>query len=705
MYMGLNCSTLYSFFSLFAYLLINFFEKVDYKYLYFFIVSFISCVVFDGLVALGYFYQGIHFLILSNLIYFFLTNKKNKNYFKKFIINFEIKIFIIFLLILLFLISPWAFLFFDNLKNYSFDMENSRLINPLSINEYFQRSASYAPLLELPYRLFDFVKNNWEYSWLFIGFFVYFFIIYGLIFYKNNHKWIYVIFIFFLLMLNFDKDSFFPLNSIHIINSISNPFNFLVRSFHMTSSFLISFALLPLLAFGLKSFIENIYYKKEKILRYKYITIFIFIIIPFFFIILNSSFIIIIYYILFSSIIILSCLYHTKELKSLSIKLFYKVKTFDQRIKKKFFNVEIIVVLFTFLFLFELFISFNTYFSKYANSVNINPYLVEHVDYQKKTNIDFQNPSINVFRHYYSNKKQSNPPGYIQVDPINNQGLFYRYTNLKKYFDKPTNHQPRHISFEKIYTDDNIKSFLQQNEKLYFFTNSICNNLNSCLEDNKLSNLNRDKHLTFDSTELYIKDSKSLIKNSNFNIYEFDLPNNLNKTLASTIFTNDKDLLKLKYDNKEFNAVQGKINWEYEFDIRNINENRIFVSIPKNANINLPIIFEYINLNNYHWVNPISVRNDFLEFNYISKEKGRLIFLYPHDNNFSLIINGKKSNLEKIDIFMDIPVQKGTNTIVLKYNQNFIPKILYLITGIFSSVILLSIIIYSFLKKPRRIDI
>ena len=603
------------------------------------------------------------------------------------------------LLISLFIISPWAFLFFYNLKNYSFDMENSRLVNPLSIDEYFQRSASYAPLSELPYRLFDFINNNWEYSWLFIGFFVYFFIIYGLIFYKNNHKWIYVIFIFFLLMLNFDKDSFFPLNFIHIINSISNPFNFLVRSFHMTSSFLISFALLPLLAFGLKSFIENIYVKREKIIRYEYISFLIFIIIPIPFIILNSSVIISIYYILFSSLIILSCLYHTEELSQLSLKLFQKVKTFDQRIKEKFFNVEIMIVLFSFLFLFELFISFNTYYSKYENSVNNNPYFVEHVDYQKKTNIDFQNPSINIFRHYYSNKKQSNPPGYIQVDPINNQGLFYRYTNLKKYFDKPTNHQPRHISFEKIYDDENIKTFLQQNENLYFFTNSLCDNLNSCLEDRELSSFNKDKNLTFDVIKFYIKNSKSFIKKNNFNIYEFDLPNNLNKTLASTFFTKDRDLLKLKFDNNELNAVQGKINREYEFDIRNINQNSIFVSIPKNANKDLPIIFEYINLNNYHWVNPVSVKNDYLEFNYISKDNGRLIFLYPYDNKFSLTINGKMTSFKKIDIFMDIPIQKGTNSIVLKYNQNFIPKIFYLLTGIFSSILLISIIVFLLYKR------
>jgi len=266
-YYGVNGRHLVYFYPLMFHLILRFFEYYRLKDGLLAFVVITIATQSSPFIGPGYFYQGVHFFIISALLWCLF--RKNAIY-PKFLIPGRFKcngeaLFRIGMTTVLFVvvISPILFLVQGNIHDYSLGQESGRTASPFSVIEYFKRNHGVAVKSEFFLDSLNWnALNSWWDNWVFLGFGTLFLATCGIFLNKDKRKYIFFGSIVFLWLINGSKvpHDIYDLPSIlvHIVNAFTNPGNSLVRSYHQPSAFAIPYLLAPLVAMGLESILSII---------------------------------------------------------------------------------------------------------------------------------------------------------------------------------------------------------------------------------------------------------------------------------------------------------------------------------------------------------------------------------------------------------------------------------------------------------------
>ena len=270
-YLGLYLNGYFSFLPLLLYFILRFFET---SRLNDFLLAFLTMTIIVAncpFMALGYFYQAVHFFILACLVGFiFRSGRQSLN---KFLIKVKQGITarnickialagaLCFAIMLPFLQMERTITTDFFIPDGEEVRGGDRMANKYSIAKYFSKSDFKKPD---PYEFFSQAVDFWDYrfsEWLFLGFSTLFFTAIGLIFSKDKRKHLFLWPIILIIGLQFPRDPSSFTSLAHWINVLTNPFHFLVRA--PITIVLIPTIMLPIIALGINSFTNLVYYNQS----------------------------------------------------------------------------------------------------------------------------------------------------------------------------------------------------------------------------------------------------------------------------------------------------------------------------------------------------------------------------------------------------------------------------------------------------------
>lgn len=315
-----------------------------------------------------------------------------------------------------------------------------------------------------------------------------------------------------------------------------------------------------------------------------------------------------------------------------------------------------------------------------------------------KVVLDFQNPMVLPFRQYYNNDPIGQIPHYVIVNSINQQGVFYRYTNLGKLtLPGSEMHDSRHVSFEPIHEKRWFQDYLERDQRIFFqaqlaikdspgvFDEIIKKGLDRTIViidhvppdqgpyatslPNPLPQPLNPPQPQFHTLKMMLREARTTYEDE-LAIYWFDLPEGFPKYMTTSIFTRDSNLLKVKMSGKDFVPAQGKLVSPYTFDVQNIARNKLVVALPRKYKWHSDdnILFTYAAQNEIGITHIYQYESDMLEFDYLAKEDGWLVIHYPFDRKWKISIDGIARRVYKANYsFMTLPVREGNQRILIRY--------------------------------------
>lgn len=679
-YLGLNNSNIFCFYPLVIHFILRLFETRKFLNFLYAVLAIVVGIGSYPFMGLGYFYLGVHFTIIPIILYFLLAKGlafKNINISKIFVINKKGFIALLIVMTISALIfMPFVILLKENYKDYDFAHENSRFanLNIFDVSNYFKGETQIADQKQFFYRMINFKDNMWESQWLFLGITALFLTLCGIIFSRDKRKYIFLTTAFLFFLINSPREMFSFSSISHWIVAFTNPFNFTLRTFHMTGALMLPFVLVPLITLGL----ESLFYIHKDTFKIKYIKILLMVLI----------------------LAGISINVHSKLPKDVNYYLLlgYAISFLiiflsfigfiNFRIKSLFIGISIVVLL-----LLDGY-GMRIYFSSYLKKVSIIP---QYLPYPKeKVFIDYQNPYILPFREFYTTDDQTYDR-YFNKGVYNNQGLYFHYTNYFNYFIPAGSYYPRHAAFKSLAKDYLLQLYLKKDNRLISEAQLAVLDKDGLLA--KLLDNNQDRNIILidripdnntafsknlpdnitqykagsslaKSQEILLDFSKTYpVEDKNIDIYEFELPVNFPKYLATGVFTQDISQVKFTVGNKEFFPTQGKLILPFTFDVGNIKSGTLFAALPKLYDLkNQKGSLKYFNFNYNNKLKIIKYEPDNFNFQYIINNNGWLVIHYPYDPHFQITVDGIKSPIYKVNsAFLGISLTKGVHSIYLQY--------------------------------------
>lgn len=718
-FFGLNSGSIYSFIPLLIHLILKVFEKGRLRDFLLAVLTLAVCIAMNAILGIGYFYQAINFVLIPSLIWFvvkhrslFYRPERIKRIFPKRINEAIYWKIILTAIVCIVLISPMIYLFRENLKDYEVSYDTSRFSNikSLDIRAYFTRVNETAPIGEFFYRLVDYKHNNWLHSWLFVGSSAVFLAITGFILSRDSRKYIFFGALLFIYSINAPKSMTGWQAPFHWINALTNPFNFAVRSYHMPTAYVLSFILMPLVTMGIQSLIDI----DGKALFIRSII---------------KRMVIIIIMIVYLTAVYPEIDVEVKYYLNLNFIIFLILLLLS--LMK--FNYKKVLIPFLLLILFILESSrMGIYMKQFSELVYIKPHNVR----EGPTGflLDYQNPKVLPFREYYNSVPIPKVSGYDKVDPINMQGLFYRYTDLQKFFTPAQEWTPRHVSYANLSREKVLQRLLGEENRLIYqadmgvgenvgtLESILDNHLNkSVITISKNPNIpglfssdlvNELKFKTPNKEEAikmkeikWLKEGSNVSNRNGLRYYIYELPSDFPKYLTTGIYTNDISLLKAKLGDSDLQPGQGALISPYTFDVQNYISGSLTVALPGNSEDGEKTVsLQYPETPATGIINIWRNEPDNLGFDYKSEKDGWLVFQYPYDKKWRILLDNSLVETYKVNLsFLGIPVKKGTHKILLSYFPNPLIRILIAQT-ILLIIILPFIIIWLEIKDERKYD-
>jgi hypothetical protein len=532
-YLGLYTSSYFSLLPLLLYFILCFFENLKLNDFLLAVLTFTVCTSNSAFMALGYFYQAVHFFILSCIAGFFIAHGQEslKNLYQ--VINKGVtaknlsKIVLVGVLcfsIMLPFLQMERTITEDFFIPDAFDQNSGgRMTDKFSISKYFSK-----PTYNLA-NPFDFFARavgfgNYVFSdWLFLGFSTLFLSGIALVFSKDKRKHLFLWTIVLIIFLQFPRDPLAVKSIAHWLNALTNPFHFLVRVPHMTS-LLLPFFFLPLVAMGLKTMWDLICLKNHVAIYINrlYIgggllaaTLFLYVFYstghgPISEVIIKS--------LLFGALI--GVVYALFFMKSIWV----RVLSFLVKYRLKLIVSCVIGFLVIDLVLLSIYIRDDNW-----SNVRIFPGEINALDDSELIIPIYQNPKIQAFREYYradANElisrdprapiayKIRNPeyhadgraqePGEVSWYRLNSRGsvygLFYQFNHIGRYLFPASIYHPRPSIFKDLDGDGRAIEYLKHDEQLiYLAKTSITDTGNPDLANPVILNRNA---VYIDSSEI-----------------------------------------------------------------------------------------------------------------------------------------------------------------------------------------------------------
>ncbi len=677
-FLGLSSGSLYVFFPLVMHFFLSLLESGSMYYFLLFVVALALGFGMNFEVASGYWYGGIHYFLTSALVWYVVTRRlKILHRFGR--IRFALRrrqlIFVgaafICCFFLLLPLLGWGIV----LKNdFNISDTTGRFANSIFLNfaGYFNRvGQSFAPPGEFLMRLVNFSDNHWESSYMYIGFTAVFLSICALVFSKDSKRWIFAATLFCIWWVNSPREMTGWQAPIHWFTAVTNPLNFIIRSFHMIGAFMTPFLFATIVGVGLQSLndfnAEGM--KKMSILKLS----------------LAMALLLAFYSYVSGQVSSEVVIYLYLGIGASLILLVLRLVPLPHHVKKIVLLVGII----------GLFVRDGYYQVGYLRIWTDRMQVITHPisTSEKEIVLDYQNPYILPLRTYTDPVNYFLISGPLNVDAVNNDGFFYRYANMAKFYDIPDVYKPRHKSYTELYTDSNVRKYLQANPYLISVADYAYVGPRQALSDIVQGNSSRSVVLLDEASDAKfltqtLPAQASLQDQSiEYNIYDFSLsgaaksaendmdlyfiklPNDFPAYLATGVFTKDIGLISAKVGDKSLHPLQGDLQIPYAFDVQNIKTGYVTISMPKGSVVEhqdliLRIPKQYApNIQKI-----VSNTSDTFTIEYVSQKPQWLVYHFPYDTKWQAIVDGKVEKFYRVNAsFIGLPLDGGTHVVSLQY--------------------------------------
>ncbi len=707
LHMGLSAGDCYSYFPLVMFFILRFFENFKLNDFLGGLLIFVIAIASNPLVGPGYFYQGLHFLILSCAVWalifnrevFFIFVKKIPTHLKALAQGKEnntlFKIGLVGLLAFI-ILAPSLHMTLFNWHDYEFDVEHSRFNSVFNIGAYFDRPVFFAKQSEFLKRWLDYNHNDWGNTWLFFGYVPLFLVVAGILMSRDDRRFIFLLTLFFFWLINSPRHSSGLSGLAHWLNALTNPLKFLPRSFHMVGAFMSSFILLPLTTIGLQSVEDTI---KDAVNPRSRLNI-----------VLTAG--------VLGLIVIMLLGKFELEIKQyllraflISIVILYFLW---QKPWGRIVSGSAAAFLLGVIFLMDCYGSYR-YIKQFADAVVMTQYQLKGLESSGSVNLDYRNPKILPRRFYFTIRPLGSVPYYLSLDPAGMQGLYFQFTDFLKYFLPIDNYKPRHIAYAKwpgtsrkntAYTydqwpvDQDMLNYLLKDQNLLFFAETavsprkdiyreildhhmerqvaviepLASDSDAVISDHLPENVEppKPKNIIMKWQQIPLAGAASTKEDYNFIEYIFPLPKDFPNYLASTVFSDDRILTRVLLGPKrsiELTPAQGKLIRPFTFDVQNMQKGKFSILLPKGfAADTEPVTLVYM-VDNTGGIGKVWKNEpDNFGFDYTASKNGWLVIHYPYDSKWRMTVDDRPVQIYRANkSFMGVPLERGKHRILLRY--------------------------------------
>ena len=333
---------------------------------------------------------------------------------------------------------------------------------------------------------------------------------------------------------------------------------------------------------------------------------------------------------------------------------------------------------------------------------------------------DYQNPEILPLREFF-NLETALP--YPVVYPPCMYGAFNQFTTMGRFFRGWQIGEPRLMAYKDLYPDNEAQQYLIRNPRSIFFADYAFDSrylrLSDILQYNvgqrvilvDAESFNKDLLKTTEHVYIPAMDfhprfyqvsldwKRAQVHQGAFGKeYSFDLPLDFPFYLSTTIFSYDYNSWQLTAARRILDPMQGELTRAYSYDVQNIKQKKLTILWPDGqvpaGDIKLQVKLPDRILN--VWKNT----NDDLGITFEAPKDGWIVFNYPYDSKWELIIDAKQVPISRVNrCFMGAPITQGKHQILMRYFPHTSVRFWIFLSMVLSIVCFFGIILHGIKRE------
>lgn len=686
-YLGLNCGSLYNLFPFVAFFFLRFCATLALRELVLFAVAFTVAVAFDPLVGLGYFYQGLHFLLLSGLGWLLVVRRDAVRAALRGVslagLRGSLPMLAKGLAVIVLVIGPWTMLLLTTYGDYELAHSTSRFSSLFSVSEYFAKEHFGANPKLLPALLVDFSANQWAFQWMFLGWTFVLLAVAGAVLSRDSRKYIFLAAALFFWLLQFPRDPGSPFALAHWLNALTNPFQSVVRTAHMTGAFLLSSALFPLVVLGIDAL--RSLGGPGRLPKWRLAAV----LAP-------------LLLVAFAAARYVS--QHAPGDRSVRgyiaagalLAVLIVVLAALRRPGRARIGAYLLACALA-LGALDL-AALRSYFRFVADQMHVAAHSVEGIPPPiSPVLLDYQNPRTLPVREHFTIEPVGQVEPYIGTDPINNQGALFQYTNLGKYQAAPSNYKPRHKSYLALHAVPEMRDYLRRDTRIARLVPKAVRDSEMSFQQAVASGRDDVVVLSGAGPEAvppgaakaparapaagsqgaawrevaFALDEATRMRDQEGGLRRlgFALPASVPEALATTVFTADREQLELWLDDRKLIPAQGALHRAWQYDLQNVHSRELTVLVPAEAaraGARLRLRYRFESPLNAESVFAIS--SDVVGFALRAEEPGWLLLHIPFDDKWRISVDAQPVRHYRANLaFVAVPVAAGEHKVLVEY--------------------------------------
>ena len=562
MYLGVLTNHLFSYLPLLLYFIWAFAEEFKFKYLVGALVVLTISVANSPLFALDYFYEVVHFFIVACVVVqlaqgHIVLGAQQVKQVKEALLKYWKKLLAV-LLVCAVILLPW--LMMSKMLKQDFYIASSglgdtqgRLNNAFQPLNYF-KDPQYKDVAYIEKFLFqsvDYMESNFEGWWPFLGGGILLLSMFAMVFSKNRAKWPFAIAIVLVLLSNTPVSPKLPWGLAHWVNALTNPFSFLIRTFHMPT-LLLPFLFLPLVALGLQAVGALIMARTEAVharrVRWLWPRL------------------------MLAMVAVSFQLYYYLKIYVLwvlwwGVVLLYAVNRLASPLLRCLLLAACVIGL-----LGGDMAAAAVYVRHYLrDEYLLQPRLRPSLDEQMPLLVEYQNPLHLPFREYLRQAP-------LEAEPLINSrqniyGLYYKFTPLGRFKLEPSLYNPLPKVYQGMFQDTH--TFPSE----IIYAGTLVGGESLTIAQDASSRQRIEAAYAFDFNQIHRREQ------DNYVLYQWPLPQGFPSYAATALFTEDRQSLRLSIGQTALKPSQGKILGPWCFDVNNMRQGYLSVSLPTGTEI------------------------------------------------------------------------------------------------------------------------
>jgi|GEM_PF-3487691 len=681
---GLCISEVYNYLPLLLFCLVYYWDTRSFKAIIAAVLVFLLAANNGLYVGFGYFYQTLHLFLFDMLMIWLIFQRGRKPLLSdRFKWGSVGKVVLLTALVLL-PVFWWGKNAVSDFEMYGSGLGDSqgrfhRIYNPVAMMQdplrYFVSSADVFS------HAYDFKTSGWYINGAFLGITTMILAVIGLVLSRHSYKFVFVTAAVMMGFLNVPSNQghWGWMMWAHWIDTVTNPFCFLVRSFHysvllwyLTMAIPICLGLQSCMAIVQKNF-KVIYVNRINFLKG----------------VLAG--------------ILGACLFIAdSDIKAYAIKILALFLLFFLAFDHAKLSTSLRIRLASIFFLAIMVIEFsvlNSYINTKSQDMNwaywdglrVKPRQFSYM-YTSPTPmvLDYQNPRILPVRYFYRTDKHVVFPLVCEFQGI--FGEFYQYLPLALRLERPSSiYVPRLKIFRDIDKDNQIQEYIQRDGRVMYMADAaiapdqkdydyiLAAGLDRRVIQVEGAHLDKVKDISairlgqaipesFKQHDYVFQLASGVTHQKSGGIeYQWPLPKDFPRYLSTSLFTPDVYLWQMSIGPKQLIPAQGDLVSPFTFDVNNIRDGYVTILVPEGT----PVGKDPVTLHVWTQAELVDVwRNteDQFGFTWNAPRDGWWVMHMPFDPKWQLFIDGVKTPISKINrYFIGAPLSMGEHKILLTY--------------------------------------